>query len=252
MNDPIYTSLLYSYLATIMQDQGKIDEAKTSLCQALRISRAMNITSCIGAALVALGHLHIAQALAGQEKDSDSPGTVKQGGASYTRLLERARTALRRAHNLEGLEAETRTEGQLAQAQASFLLGEIDTARQQAIQTMEEARRLEQTWLLACARRLMGEILAAKDQREEAGAYFSQALEMLQKCGMRLEWARTLQSYGVALLGERAKDDANYRQGLKYLEEAREVFRECNAVLDLQRVERVIDRYTVGVVKKGR
>jgi tetratricopeptide (TPR) repeat protein len=242
IHDPVYTSLFYSFLATVMQDQGKIDEAKTALCQALRISRAMNSTPCIGAALVALGHLHIAQALAAQENDSDSPGIVKQGSASYIRLLKRARTALKRALALEGLEAEAKTEGQLALAQASFLLGEIDTARQQAMQGMEEARRLEQTWLLACARRLMGEILSAQGQQEEARTYFEQALETLQKCGMRLEWARTLRSYGAALLGEHGKDDGNYRQGLKYLGQAREVFRECNAVLDLQGVERVIDR----------
>ena len=95
-------------------------------------------------------------------------------------------------------------------------------------------------------------MLSAQGQREEARPYFGQALEALQRCGMRLEWARTLQSYGMALLGERSKDEANYRQGLKYLEEAREVLRECNAVLDLQRVEQVIDRYRVGAVKKGR
>ena len=251
VNDPVFISLLYGYLATIMQDQGKIDEAKLSLRQALKISRAMNFTPCIGVALVALGHLHIAQALAGQEKDSDSPGTVKQqGDASYTHLLKLARIALKRVLALEGLEAETRTEGQLVQAQASFLLGEIDTAQQQAMQSMEEARRLEQTWLLACARRLMGEMLSAQGRQEEAKTYFEQALETLQKCGMRLERARTLQSYGVALLGEHIKDDGNYRQGLKYLEEAREVFRECNAVLDLHRVERMIDRYTVSAAKR--
>ncbi len=250
VNDPVYMSLWYSYLTPVMQDQGKIDEAKKSLCQALRIGRVMSMT--LGVALVTLVHLRIAQALAGQENDGNSPGTVKQGGASYTHLLKRARIALQRALNLEGLEAETRTEGQLAVAQASFLLGEIDTAQQQAMQAMEEASRLEQTWLLACARRLVGEILSVQGQREEARTYFGQALETLQKCGMRLEWARTLQGYGAALLGEHSKDDGSYRQGLKYLEEAREVFRECNAVLDLQGVERVIDRYTVGAAKKGR
>src|SRR5260370_21981437 len=125
-----------------MQDQGKLNEARSSLHQALTISRVMNIAACIGFDLVALGHLHIAQDLAGQEKDSDSPGTVKQSDASYTRLLKRARTALGRALALEGLEAETRTEGQLAQALALFLLGGIDTSRQQTIQTLEVARRL--------------------------------------------------------------------------------------------------------------
>src|SRR5260370_36612354 len=152
-----------------MEDQGKLNEARSSLRQALTISRAMNITPCIGFALVALGHLHIAQAIAGQEKDSDSPGTVKQGDASCARLLKLARTALRRALALEGLEAATRTEGQRAEALALFLLGEIGTAQQRAMQGMEEARRLEQTWLLACARRLVGEVLSAPGQRGEAG-----------------------------------------------------------------------------------
>src|SRR5260370_33659730 len=128
-----------------MQDQGKLNEARSSLNQAFTSSCAMNITPCIGFALVALGHFHIGQALAGQEKDSDSPGTVKQSDASYTRLLKRARTALGRALALEGLEAETRTEGQLAQALALFLLGEIDTARHKTILTLEECRRINLT-----------------------------------------------------------------------------------------------------------
>src|SRR5260370_4926470 len=145
-----------------MQDQGKLNEARSSLHQALTISRAMNITSCIGAALVALGHLHIAQALASQEKDSDSPGTVKQqGDASYTRLLKLARTALRRALALEGLEAETRTEGQLALAQASVLLGEIETAQQRAMQGMEEAIKVGQNLMPGRDQPLVGALQSA-------------------------------------------------------------------------------------------
>src|SRR5260370_11989808 len=95
VNDPIYTSLLYGYLATIMQDQGKINEAKTSLCQALRVGRAMKLTFCIGVALVALGHLHITQAIASQEGDSGPPGAVKQRGKfSYRHFLKHARLPL--------------------------------------------------------------------------------------------------------------------------------------------------------------
>ncbi len=243
INDPVYASLFYSFLATVAQDQGKINEAKTALCQALRISRAMSITPCIGVALVALGHLHIAQALAAQENDSDSPGTVKQGSASSTRLLKLSRTALQRALALEGLEAEARTEGQLALAQASFLLGEIDTAQQLAMQGMEEARRLEQTWLLACARRLVGEMLAAQGQREEAGTYFEQALETAQQCNMRLERARTLRSYGLALLRANASENG-YTQGLRCLQEARQAFEKCHAALDLAQIDSMLSVYS--------
>ena len=47
-------------------------------------------------------------------------------------------------------------------------MGEIDGARQQALQLMEQAQQYEQTWLLACAQRLMGSILAALGQHEQA------------------------------------------------------------------------------------
>ena len=241
VNDPVYMSLLYSYLTPTMQDQGKVDEARKSLYQALRIGRTMSMT--LGVALVALGHLHIAQALAARENDSDSPGTVKQGSASYIRLLKLARTALKRALALEGLEAETRTEGQLTLAQASFLLGEIDTARQQAMQGMEEARRLEQIWLLVCAQRLLGEMLSAQGQREEAGTYFEQALETLQQCNMHLEKARTLQSYGLAMLRANASENG-YTQGLRCLQEARQVFEKCHAALDLEQIDSMLSVYS--------
>ena len=241
VNDPVYMSLLYSYLTPTMQDQGKVDEARKSLYQALRIGRTMSMT--LGVALVALGHLHIVQALAAQENDSDSPGTVKQGSASSIRLLKRARTALKRALALEGLEAETRTEGQLTLAQASFLLGEIDTARQQAMQGMEEARRLEQIWLLVCAQRLLGEMLSAQGQREEAGTYFEQALETLQQCNMHLERARTLRSYGLALLRANASENG-YTQGLRCLQEARQVFEKCHAALDLEQIDSMLSVYS--------
>src|SRR5207245_1756866 len=135
INDPVYMSLWHAYLTTVMQDQGRVNEAKLSVRQALTIGRAMNFTICIGIALVELGQLHIAQALVVQENDSVSPGTIKRpANSSYTYLLRRARISLQRALALEGLEAETRTEGQLALAKVALLLGENEIAQQQTIQ----------------------------------------------------------------------------------------------------------------------
>jgi len=253
INDPVYMSLWHAYLTTVMQDQGRVNEAKLSVRQALTIGRAMNFTICIGIALVELGQLHIAQALVVQENDSVSPGTIKRpANSSYTYLLRRARISLQRALALEGLEAETRTEGQLALAKVALLLGENEIAQQQTIQAMEETHRYEQTWLVACAQRLMGSILTTMGQQEQADEYFRQAIETFHKCGMRLELARTLQSYGVALVGQQRKGETSYEQGLKYLHDASQAFRECNAILDLQVVERILAKYTTPALTSTR
>jgi DNA-binding SARP family transcriptional activator len=244
-NDPVYISLWQGYLASVMQDQGKTNDAKLSICQALKIGRSINVTPCIGVALVALGHFHIAEAINCQENtQSSSEITKRRYGSSYTHLLKRARICLLRSLTLEGMEAETKTDGQLALAQVSLLLGEIDTAQQQAMQVMEESRQYDQTWLLASAQRLMGSILTATGQQEQAMEYYEHAMEKFHSCGMRLEWARTLQRYGVALLERPNAGDSNDEQGLKYLHNASQAFQECNAVLDLHMIERVLKRYT--------
>jgi tetratricopeptide (TPR) repeat protein len=241
VNDPVYLSLWHSCLVSVLQDQRKMNEAKLSVCQALTIGRTMNTTPCICFALIALGHLHITQALASQEKTSSSTEMTKQrNSSSYTHLLKRARICLRRAFTIGGLDAETKTDGELALAQVSLLLGEIDIAQQQTMHTMEEAHRYDQTWLMASAQRLMGSILTAAGQQKQAVEFFEHAMEKFQSCGMRLERARTLQSYGVALLEQHTAGNRNYEQGLKYLQDAHLAFHECNAILDLQVIEGIL------------
>jgi hypothetical protein len=45
---------------------------------------------------------------------------------------------------------------------------------------------------------------------------------------MRLEHARTLQCYGMALLQQKTLEEASYQQGVGYLHQARLVFTECH------------------------
>jgi tetratricopeptide (TPR) repeat protein len=59
LNDPYATSLLYTGLATTLQEQGEVDEAGTVLCGALRISRKAHMAPIIGVTLIALGQLRI-------------------------------------------------------------------------------------------------------------------------------------------------------------------------------------------------
>jgi tetratricopeptide (TPR) repeat protein len=111
-HDQQYLSLWNTELASILIRQGKLTEAATSIREALRIGRAMQNAPCIGAALVTLGRLRLAQATSAPHSDLRA------------RLLLHARNDVQRALELERLEAETRTKGQQVLAQVALLLGD--------------------------------------------------------------------------------------------------------------------------------
>src|SRR5205823_10803465 len=125
--------------------------AKTYVLKALLTSRTIGITPCIGFALVALGSLRLAQAMLLQEDEKTSTQQV-----AGKLIFKRAKRMLLHAIALEGMEAETRTEGQLLLAQVDLLLGDVESAQQRAMQTLEEARRYELTWLIARVQRSLG------------------------------------------------------------------------------------------------
>ena len=90
----------------------------------MAISRARNLTPCIGVALVVLGQLRIAQALqlrttvgVRQERQQRS------ATSSYTHLLRKAKVSLQRALSLEGLEAEDKNRGTTDLGKGCFLDG---------------------------------------------------------------------------------------------------------------------------------
>lgn len=57
---------------------------------------------------------------------------------------------------------------------------------------------------------------------------------------MRLEYARTLHNYGLILLRRNDTKKQSYSQGLGNLQEARQIFSECQAALDFERVESML------------
>ncbi|MFL5703431.1 MAG: tetratricopeptide repeat protein, partial [Ktedonobacteraceae bacterium] len=242
INEPVHISLLYTYLSLVSQDQEKLEETGKCLLKALSISRSMAIAPCIGFALIVLGSMRLTQAMMVDVETEKSMGVREE----KTRVLHRAKRTLQRALLLEGIEAETRIEGQLALAQADLLLGEVETAQQRALQTLEEAKRYELTWLIARAQRILGSIFALQGQREQAELHFEQALHTFRKSGMRLEYARTLHYYGLMLLHQDGVDEEACRErerGLHSLREARQVFTDCKAALDVQVVEGILARH---------
>jgi hypothetical protein len=88
----------------------------------------------------------------------------------------------------------------------------------------------------------LGGILTAQHQYGEAAQHFEQLLKMLRKCGMRLEEARTKHFYGEMLVQGGEGNEKDYQRGMEYLQDARQVFVECKAELDVKLVEGALER----------
>src|SRR6266516_918872 len=142
------------------------------------------------------------------------------------------------------LEAETKAEGRLALAYVLLLLDELDTACHYTIRILEEARQYELIGTCARCQRLLGSILTAQSKQTQTEQEFEQAMQVFRKCGMRLEYARTLHNYSVSLLEHKNTVQESYKDGLSLLQKAHQVFDKCHATLDLQRVEHDIAFYT--------
>ena len=237
-------------LAIALQDQGNMRGALECIRRSLALAREMKSVRGIGFALVALGDWRVAQAITFSKVEAIHPKEHMTGRFLVSeRLLFRARAALERALALEGLDAEVITEGQLVLASVYFLLGDLDTAQQNAQQTLEEARGHEMTRVKARLQRLLGRILAAKGQHEQADSCFEQAIAVFSKYEMRLDYARALHGYGATLLQRSVPGDETYQRGLAYLRQARDLFRDCRAAFDLDWVERFLAMLELPVSK---
>jgi predicted ATPase/DNA-binding SARP family transcriptional activator/Tfp pilus assembly protein PilF len=228
-------------LASALQDQGNMRGALEHIRRALALGRAMQSTRGLGFALVALGDWRVTQAMtiSNVVVINLKEQTIIQDPACY-RLVLSACAALERALALEGLDAEVMTEGHLSLAVANFLSDKLDIARQKALQTLEQARVRELTRIYGRSQRLLGRIFAAQDQPEQADDYFEQAIEVFNRYEMRLDYARTLHSFGVILLRRNQSGNESYQRGLAYLHQARDIFSACGAMIDLDWVERII------------
>jgi len=250
INDREHSSWCNVALGAVRQAQGKFHEAAVNLRRALALGRAMQNQRCIGSALVAMADLRINQAVAigmqylpfSSDDRSEGPSSVQKAPSTPTsypiaqcqRLLLRARATLHRALAIEGLEAEAITEGRFLLATSSFLLGQLETAQAQALQSLQESEEHEITRILARSHRLLGRIMAIQGRDEQANAVFEQSLHIFQENEMRLEYASTLHSYGLSLLQREQAGENDYRRGMACLRQARDIFTACHAAIDLE------------------
>lgn len=239
-NELFYASLFRSYLAIALIEQGKLDEAEDSLTQALKISHILHIAPCAGFALIALGHFRFARALASRIPQRSVASVHKQRPTKpFEHLLQRAQVTLQHALTFHGLEADTLLHGQLLLARIALLLGEIEYARDLAAKALEKAQASELVWLQASAQSLLGQFYMLAGQQTQADEHFHRALATFTQTGMRLEYARTLYSYGTTL-SQTKRDFAAQQQIAQYFREAHRLFQDCQADIDRQSVEQFL------------
>ena len=231
INDLVFRSLFQSTLASVLYAKGEIVGASKNLYLALQISRSVRITTCIGQSLVVLGNVRVFNVL----YDNTGNTTNEFDGKQISRL-EKAKKTILRTLKLKNIETEIILEGQSTLAYIELLLGNVGPALELSLKTMEEASQSKLVWLVARSKSVLGEIFAAKGLDEESDTYFKEALDSYRKSEMRLEYARTAYHYSRTLL---ARNDVE-KNGLQYLQEARKIFGECGAVLDLQMVEKTL------------
>jgi len=144
VEDREYISLWNCDLAGVYLAQGRLVDAQICVAKALKAARAIRNTPCLGLALVALGNVRIAQA--------------KSGTTRAMHDLKRARSTLQRALVLQGLEVETRVRCQLALAEVLLLMGQDESAREEATRALEEAHRFELEAMLKECEQLLDKI----------------------------------------------------------------------------------------------
>ncbi len=228
INDPIYLSILSTYLAVVLQEKGNSPDARKNALRALCAVRSMHIAPCIGMALIALGFIYVTQA------------TIVESDAEKRKFLKHAKITLERGLVLEDIETETKTEGKLMLAHVAFLSDEIETAQQQALDTLKEATQYELLWLVARTQRVLGSITAALHEDEQSRQYFEQALRTFQKRGMVLEEARTLRERSATLLSRMNFSSEERDKAIQDLNVTNEIFVTHQAVLDAMITQHIL------------
>lgn len=256
INDREHISWCHAALADVQRDLGYLSESAMSLRLAIQVGRAIKNPRCIRIALVSLGDLRIVEAIIACKQQAQETELCEQPSPTYQRLLQRAKSTLQRAIAQEGVEMETIIDGKLLLATVHFLRDDLTTAKQTALQTLQDAQQQETIRVIGRAQRLLGRILTGQGAYDEADVYFEQALQIFREQELHLDYARTLHSYGIALVQrtgplEVVHQHPEYLRGLEYLREAHAFFNTTHATIDFSWANLALLRYATPKVEEG-
>ncbi len=225
--------LFSPYLALLLTEQGKISQAQSILHSTLLLARRLHLVPYIGYVLITLGNMRLIQATLLAE-----PSDANVFDETGIHLLKRARRTLEHALSFEGIDAEIHLEGCLTLLEVSWLLDRHEILYEQVVLLRIKSEQRGLTWLLPRIERLLGTILATRNDQEQAALHFEQSLHSARSYDLHREYGRTLHSYGGGLL--RQSVAVNYTRGIEYLQEAHQVFTSCQAIRDLHKVEKLL------------
>ena len=232
-------SYINNILALNLQEQGNLTGAYNAVRRALSLGREIRSTPLLAAALITLAQLRITMV-----EELLAKGLTHSGDATIIQRLRRTYNTLQHALTYQGLAAEDVSKARLAQAQLALMHGDFVAAENIARQTIEKALQQEHMYSLPQAQRLLGCCLALNNCLSEADEAFQQALQLSQHHGLRLEYARTLYTFGTMLLYRSCPTSETFQVGLDYLQAAQDIFAACYAAIDLEKVRRILDNPT--------
>ncbi len=231
-------------LAETLQSAGQLVEALQCLRRSLLTGRNIQHARTIAHALIVAAELRLAQASKACLADLQQRATLgtvdahrrsgSECGAAGRTFLVRGLRVLRRALGYEGLDAEVALEGRYLEATLEFVLGRSPVAYNAVCHLIDEAGRQENRLILGRAHRLLARILTIEGRHQEAGAHFDEAGRIFRESELLLDYARTLQSYGVYRLALGCQHGSEDQRALASLREARAIFEQVHATIDLQ------------------
>jgi len=238
INDRERISWCSAELAEVQEDLGKIDEATSSIRKAFHMGRVIKNSRCIHHALIGVAGLRIAQATA-QTYAPQNPAPDKA-----RQYLRRARSTLQRIITFADIEIENLVESKYLLAMVYFLMENLETAQNITKETLKDAQKYGTTRIIGHAYRLLGCLASMERHYQQSIHYYQQAIALCQTHGLRLDYARALYGYGLTLLQYQQEhstqpsmfssaDTSPQQQIQRALQEAREIFEQCHASVDL-------------------
>uniref|UniRef100_UPI002ACC30D6 hypothetical protein n=1 Tax=Thermogemmatispora sp. TaxID=1968838 RepID=UPI002ACC30D6 len=161
----------------------------------------------------------------------------------YINCLIRAKKLLEYALALNELDSETRNEGRLLLAEVLFLLGDQEKAKTLIEDLLKETSEEESAWEFAKAHFIMGYICLNNESKDDSKHYIQRSLDIFLRRDMILEYASSLYTLGTILLRSYQNHSEERQRGLNYLNNARDIFEKCHALLDQQAAERILHYY---------
>jgi tetratricopeptide (TPR) repeat protein len=210
--DAYFYAMTLGNLAHLLRYLGDLQGAYGYAITALEESQILG--SDVG---IVLAHLNLGE-------------TLLEKGESHRARIEHLVVALDQLQKHEIKDLLAQAERDIAQ---SYLQeGLLDEAEEAAKRALEAASEPLSYTDLGVAQRIMGQILHQQDRVSEGEELLMASVELLRQHGPRYELARTYLALGTAI----ALDENRWDETKKVLEEARIIFQELGAKVDLERM----------------